>query len=188
MSELIIEPLEAEVTPEDFDVFVAQEDNIDHNWELIDGEMIEAMVTGSKATRLTARLAAFVGMFVITHRLGQMSSAEGGYRVGRNRVIPDIAFTRQERFVDEQIKGYYVFAPDLAIEVISPTDRMSKIQKKVAIYLEGNVVVWLVDPESETVIVYHPDKLPQTLKRDDTLDGGDVLVGFSLALSELFDL
>ena len=94
----------------------------------------------------------------------------------------------RERYLEAVEQGYQTVAPDLAIEVLSPSDNIRKVQKKAATYLEGGVVVWLVDPDGETVIVYHPDKLPQTFKRDDTLDGGDVLVGFSLALSELFDL
>ena len=188
MTDFILEPLEAEVTPEDFDAFVMLEDNIDHNWELIDGEMVEKMVSHPRSSLIGGNMFFFVKQHVRAHQLGYVTMADGGYKVKRNRLIPDIGFVSRERYLEAVEQGYQTVAPDLAIEVLSPSDNIRKVQKKAATYLEGGVVVWLVDPDGETVIVYHPDKLPQTFKRDDTLDGGDVLVGFSLALSELFEL
>jgi Uma2 family endonuclease len=114
--------------------------------------------------------------------------ADGGYKVKRNRLIPDIGFVSKARYLEAVEQGYQIIAPDLAIEVLSPSDKGKQVQKKIVAYLEGDTVVWLVNPKDETIIVYHPDKLPQTLHRGDTLDGGDVLVGFSLALDDLFDL
>ena len=78
-------------------------------------------------------------------------------------------------------------APDLAVEVLSPSDRMADAMSKVTMYLQAGVrLVWLVDPASLTVAVFRPDAAPRTLGAGDALDGGDVLSGFSVSVAELF--
>jgi Uma2 family endonuclease len=78
-------------------------------------------------------------------------------------------------------------APDLAVEVLSPTDRMGDALAKISMYLQAGVqIVWLVDPSSQTVTVFQPDAAPATLRTGDTLDGGSVLPGFSLPVAEMF--
>ncbi len=78
-------------------------------------------------------------------------------------------------------------APDLAAEVLSPSDRMADALAKVAMYLDAGVrLVWLVDPVSQTVTIFRPDETPTKLEASDSLDGGDVLPGFSVPITELF--
>jgi Uma2 family endonuclease len=83
--------------------------------------------------------------------------------------------------------GFVPVPPDLAVEVLSPSNRPGENARKAAIYRECGVpLVWYVDPFKQIVIVYAQNAEPRTLAIGDTLDGGDVLPGFALPLTELF--
>ena len=78
-------------------------------------------------------------------------------------------------------------APDLAVEVLSPSDHLSDALAKIAMYLEAGVrLVWLVDPGSRTVGIYRPDIGPIILQESDVLEGGDVLPSFQLSVADIF--
>jgi len=78
--------------------------------------------------------------------------------------------------------------PDLAIEVVSPSDRLRAVRAKCLAYLDAGVhLVWLVEPKHQRVTVYLPDRSTRALGLGDTLDGGAVLPGFSLPVTEIFD-
>ena len=78
-------------------------------------------------------------------------------------------------------------APDLAVEVLSPSDRMADALAKIAMYLDAGVrLVWLVDPASQTVSIFRPDAIPTKLAADEILDGGEVLPDFAVAVVEIF--
>ncbi len=186
MKEAIYSPLR--VTESEFSAFILRDENSERHFELIDGEIVEKMVSHPIPSRVTAYLSGLLAVHVVRNKLGRVSSAEGGYKIGTDRVIPDSAFTRQERVSDEVEDGYAVVSPDLAIEVISPSDKNSDIEKKVAIYVNAGIVLWLVNPKKQTVMVYRPNMKPQTLQRGDMLNGGDLLSGFSVSVSEIFDL
>jgi len=78
-------------------------------------------------------------------------------------------------------------APDLAVEVLSPSDRMADALAKVAMYLQaGTPLVWLVNPVTRTVVDFRAEMDPLTLSESDTLDGGDILPGFRVPVAEIF--
>ena len=78
-------------------------------------------------------------------------------------------------------------APDLAVEVLSPSDRMADAMSKITMYLQAGVrLVWLVDPASLTVTVFRQDAAPKSFGAGESLDGGDVLPGFSVPVAEIF--
>lgn len=98
---------------------------------------------------------------------------------------PDVAFVAADR-VQDKIGGYYYLAPDLAVEIISPSDRPGKVARKLGEYLRAGVKqVWLVYPESQEVIV-HSGGGVTVYGINDTLHGGDELPGFSLPLKTIF--
>lgn len=104
--------------------------------------------------------------------------------------IPDVAFVSWARLPDRRIpEGFAYFAPDLAVEIVSPNDRANDIRDKVHEYLEaGTRLVWVLWPRRKGVTVYEPDRDPRELGPDDLLDGGELLPGFSIRVAELFDV
>ena len=102
--------------------------------------------------------------------------------------LPDIAFVRADRRPSPDARRHHLeMAPDLAIEVLSPSNTANEIAEKVETYLRAGVrLVWLVNPTRQTVTVHTPDHVARTLFAADTLDGGDVLPGFSVRVGELF--
>ena len=84
-------------------------------------------------------------------------------------------------------KAYWPGAPDLAAEVRSPDDKRSEIEEKIEQYLETGVrQVWFVEPSKRSLTMFRPSAAPQVLSEADTLDGGDLLPGFSYPLARLF--
>jgi len=159
-------------------------------WELVDGELVEMAPSGRRATRVGVAIARHLGNHVVSRGLGEVSGADGGFVLFPGREVlrvPDAAFVRAERLVEADEDGFFRLAPDLAVEVISPTDRMAEVLAKVAMYLEAGVrLVWVADPISRTVTVYAADRSPTVLGEGDELDAGEVLPGFRVAIAELF--
>jgi Uma2 family endonuclease len=163
--------------------------------ELSEGRLIVMSPASWKHGGYTSLLLRLVGNFVDEHDLGMTTGAETGYILFkspdpdlRDTVrAPDVGFIAKHRLPDElPERGYVPFAPDLAIEVISPNDDAEDIHRKVAEYLKsGTRLIWLFYPNAETVGVYNGQRF-QSLERGDTLDGGDVLPGFRLPLTEIF--
>jgi Uma2 family endonuclease len=176
-----------EMTTEEFDRFALSPQNIMRHFELLDGEMSEKMVAHPKSSIVAQHFARHIGNFIYERKLGQVTGADGGYQVGKHRLMPDVAYIKKERYVPLTDRGYQPVAPDLAIEVILPTDKTKDVLKKVTRYIENGTTVWLVDVVAQTVTVYSPDKPIRTYTIQDTLDGGDVLVGFTLALASVFE-
>jgi Uma2 family endonuclease len=130
-------------------------------------------------------------MFVEMHDLGEAHGADAGYILRRNPDTvraPDASFVRKERLVDLDDEGYLPLAPDLAVEVVSPSNTVNEMSKKVHEYLEaGTSIVWVVEPLRRQVTVYTPGPVVLIYRDGDTLDGGDVLPGFTLSVTYIFD-
>jgi Uma2 family endonuclease len=100
---------------------------------------------------------------------------------------PAIAFIRQERLAAKPQPGYWVGAPDLVVEIISPSDRYREVDEKVAEWLAyGPRMVLAVNPRWHTVLVYRPGGPPRLLTEEDTLDGEDVVPGWRLPVRDIF--
>ena len=103
--------------------------------------------------------------------------------------VPDVAFVRADRLPrGERRRGYFEGAPDLAVEVVSPSDSFRETQEKALLFLSaGSRLVWVVELAGRTVAVYTPDRVSRVLGIGDTLDGGDVIPGFLLPVRALFE-
>lgn len=180
-------------TTDDFWEWSQLSDNADKRTYLIEGVIYDmgpaSWIHGDTTMELSARL----HQYVRRHGLGRITAAETGYILGDDTVLgPDIGFIAVERIPAVLPKGFVPFAPDMAVEVVSPSNRSEDIRLKVEKYLQyGTRMVWVVYPEKRKVDVYEPLTGGATVKflsETDTLDGGNVLVGFHLPLSELFEL
>lgn len=103
-------------------------------------------------------------------------------------LLPDVAYIRSDRVPPRgQRSGVSRVPPDLAVEILSPTNTVVEIETKVAIYLDGGVrLVWVFNPLRRTVTVHLPDRTARTFGEGDVLDGGDVLPGFALPVRDVF--
>jgi Uma2 family endonuclease len=158
--------------------------------ELVKGELITMSLPGEEHGAVIMNIAIPLGYHVKKNSLGVVY-AETGFQIGRNPdtvLGPDAAFVRKDRVEKTVIsKGYRFGAPDLVVEVNSPSDSMKKIERKIEQWLSaGARIVWSVDPKSRTVTVYEGTELVTVLGEAEELTGGDVVPGFSLPRSEVF--
>jgi Uma2 family endonuclease len=157
--------------------------------ELDEGRLVCMPPSAYIASQVAMLILVRLGAYVLEHGLGIFAGEGGGVVLRRNPDTvraPDISFIRAERVVDTG-RGYFEGAPDLAVEVLSPSDRYSAVSRKVSQYLAaGTRLVWVVDPFNRTVAVYRPDREVIELPEEGILDGEDVVPGFRLALTEIW--
>lgn len=161
-------------------------------YELVEGQLRTMAPTGGPHGAITTNLLIALGRFVEDHGLGQLFSESTGFLLMRNPDTvrcPDIGFVRADRLPPDGIPpGFIALAPDLAVEVISPSDTIYDIDEKVTEYLQaGARAVWVVNPSSRTATVYEPGSVPRILAEQDELDGGEVVPGFRYPIAKLFE-
>jgi Uma2 family endonuclease len=144
-----------------------------------------------ESSNISATVVILVGQHVRANRLGRVYTAEGGFVLFPDRATvraPDVAFVRAGRVPHREARKHFSrLAPDLAVEVLSPSDRPSEVVAKVEMFQEAGVpLIWLVDPDSRTVTVLAAGQTMKVLQASDTLDGGDVLPDFSVQVAEFF--
>ena len=159
--------------------------------ELIRGVLCETMPTGQEHGEIVVSLSAALWNFVNPRRLGRLTASHYGVWLERDPDTvrePDIAFTSAEKIpVDARVTGYAEVAPDLVVEVASPSDSRREVHDKARMWLSHGVrLVWVVHPETRTVDVHRPDHEVATLADQDALDGLDVLPGFACEVGAVF--
>ena len=127
--------------------------------ELIRGEVVTMPLPGGEHGEITYEIGCLIGNHVKPAKLGKLYAADTGFIVGRNPDTvrgPDVGFVRAERLAAiTKPKKHLPFAPDLAVEVISPSDEEDEVEEKAQMWLEaGSLLVWNVDPKAKTVKVY----------------------------------
>ena len=160
--------------------------------ELIRGVLCETMPAGIEHGALVMRLGAALFNFVEPRQLGTLVASDSGVWLERNPDTvrePDIAFFSAETMpVNSRITGYAEVAPDLVVEIASPSNSRREVHDKAHMWLSHGVrLVWVVHPETRTVDVCRLDDAVATLSEGDALDGLDVLQGFTCDVSGIFD-
>jgi len=178
---------EKTVTVEAFMAFVLKPENADKRFELINGRIVE-VVSNNRSSELAAYILGLLVAFVYKHKLGRVTGADGGYIVAGNRYIPDAAFITIAKQPQPCTVPYNPQAPDIAVEVLSPTDNQSDVRLKISNYLLAGTTLWLVNPDSQQIEVYQPGQQAVVLDMNSTLSGGQVLPGFSVPVREIFEI
>jgi Uma2 family endonuclease len=161
-----------------------------NRYELVRGELICMSPSFILPSAVSGNVYLEVGTFVRRHRLGMCGTAEGGFRLGSDPDTvraPDVWFIRAGRIpADGLPESFWPGAPDLAIEVLSPSDRFVDVMRKVQEYLAaGAQLVWVIDPKGRSAAAFTPECMPLLLGEDDALEGGDLLPGFTLRLGDV---
>lgn len=159
-------------------------------YELVKGEIRKMAPAGAPHGSAAMRLGWRLGQHVDANRLGEVFAAETGFAIARNPDTvraPDVAFVSRERIPPTGIpSGYWQGAPDLAVEVVSPSDSYIEVEDNVLDWLEaGTRMVIVVNPGKRVVSVYRALKAV-VLTENDVLDGEDVVPGWSVAVKDLF--
>ena len=160
--------------------------------ELVRGELRMTPPPGAPHGRAAANIQFLLTVHVRQHRLGMVFGDSVGYELTRfpNTVrVPDASFVRADRLPPEGVRpGTFKFAPDLAIEVLSPSERASELEEKLHDYIiAGTTLLWIADPVRRTVMTVSTEEPVRWLSEGDTLIGGDVVPGFSCSVTEVFE-
>jgi len=158
--------------------------------ELVAGEVIEMTPGAVESARISSRVVRRLGGYVEEHKLGETYVSEPGFILSRDPDCvraPDVAFLSAEQVPTEPtLGGFYEGAPDLAVEVVSPTDRAGEIEAKVADYLKaGTRLVWVVYPKERFVRVHRSSAESFLVGEKGTLAGDPVLPGFTLTVADI---
>ncbi len=160
-------------------------------YELINGELKTMSPAGHNHGRITMRIASPLAQFVWKNKLGEVFAAETGFKLASNPdtvLAPDVSFISQPRVEKlDQTEGYWPGAPDLVVEVISPSENRSAVKTKVLQWLSYGVTqVWVVDLKKETVTIHRSAENATTLTGEDILEAPDLLPGFRIFIAEIF--
>jgi Uma2 family endonuclease len=167
------------------------------NLEIINGEWIGLDeqaddMTGESHGRIEGLLIILIGTYVLQNKLGYvypgdtdfvLDGGPGDIRIKRQ---PDVVFVAGER--SRSSSGYYYQAPDLAIEIISPSQSRPEMLAKASEYLRfGSKQVWIVFPFDEQIEIHYSDKSPEIYTVGDTISGGELIPGFELDVAKIFE-
>ena len=155
-------------------------------YELVDGRAKE-VPTGARHGRIGTRLIRMLGPYADT--VGEIFDSSTGFRMPAGNIrSPDVSVVLRSRFPDGRVPaGYLDGAPDLAVEIVSPTEDRNDASRKIGEYFDaGAQQVWIVQPVTRTVTVYHSMDRVRTYEAHEELEGGDLLPGFRCVVSDVF--
>jgi len=162
-----------------------------HRYEIVNGELIDMGNSGAKHGYVCSILMILLGGYVHIQKLGAMFDSSTAFKMkSGNKRSPDVSFMAKERLqgLEELPDGFLEGAPDLAVEILSPSNTVAEIHDKLVEYFEnGSRLVWVINPKEKYVLVYRSSQEPdRLLKSVDSLDGEEIVSGFTLPVAELF--
>ena len=162
----------------------------DRACELIDGTLVEKPV-GYLESLIAGRLITFLNIYILPRNLGLVSGEQGMMRLSTGRIrMPDVAYVSFDRLPGRRPPTVPVplLSPDLMAEVLSESNTRREIELKRREFIAtGTRLIWVFDPPTRTVSIFtSPDVPDRTLSDGDTLDGGDVLPGFTVPVTDVF--
>jgi Uma2 family endonuclease len=158
--------------------------------ELVRGEVVEMSPGGARHSRIGSFLGHLLWKHVEERDPGRVYTADCGYLLERGPDTvraPDVSFVRHERLSGIDEAKFLPLAPDLAVEVVSPSDSFREVEERAEMWLSfGARLVWIVEPVLEKVFVHDPDRPRQVLSGENVLTGGEVLPGFAVPVERVF--
>ena len=171
------------------EVFALPESDV--QYELVRGTLREVPMAGWQHGSVEANIIGILINDSVARGTGRTVSGDTAFVLARDPDtvrIPDVAFVRHERLPPPLVSGRAALAPDLAVEIRSPNDRPGEVQRKVADYFAAGVqLVWLVEPDEQTVEVWTPGGLDRRCTAAETIDGGTVIPGFRCPVARFFE-
>ncbi|MDX2076958.1 MAG: Uma2 family endonuclease [bacterium] len=176
------------MTSAEFDEWVHLQDAHDDIFEFIGGEIFQ-MPSNGFSSMIATRIIIRIGIYLLQHDIGYLTTEAGGYKIGDERYVPDVAFVLYQKQKQPNKKGYNDVVPDLVVEVVS--DSMNKrewnaLVRKITGYLNAGVIVWIVDPEEKTIEIHQYGSEVRVLSITDTLTAPTLLPDFTLPLQDVF--
>ncbi len=160
-----------------------------YKYELLDGELIMSPVHENHGS-ICVRISILMGVFVLHRKFGNVYDSSTGFRLTSELLLcPDVAFVSKARLKKIRIdpEKFLAGAPDLVVEVLSPSDRMAQINRKLDHYFEhGTRLAWLVNGRKQQIHIYTSDSIEALTGPNDILTGGKVLPGFKCKLRQVF--
>ena len=159
--------------------------------ELIDGRLVEKK-SSYLSSVVSGQVACQLGTYLHDRPLGTVAGSRASYRCFPDDSLkvrrPSVTFVARGRLpVEELARGHVTVAPDLAVEVVSPNDTVYELNKKVQEYLRAGVrLVWVIDPENRTLVVYRANRTLAEFQPEDELTGEDVIPGFRCLVRDFF--
>ena len=156
-------------------------------YEYVKGELVPMSPPSMEHGEISSNVHLSLGLHVRENQLGRLYIAETTFDLGDRLVKPDVAFVSTERLPENRRKGSPI-PPDLAVEIVSPTDKHYDVTEKAFAYLKaGTRLVWVVEPVAKTVMVYRSETDFTLLTSEDTLTGEEVVKGFTCPVEQLFE-
>lgn len=156
-------------------------------YEYVKGELVPMAPPSREHGEISVNVIHHLYSHVYQQKLGRLYTAETTFQVGECTAKPDVAFVSTAQLTGDKTKGFSI-PPDLAIEVVSPSDVQSRVAEKALAYLDaGTRLVWVIEPVSKTVTVYRSERDIEILTREDTLTGEEVVPGFACPIAHLFE-
>lgn len=170
---------------------IPEDDGLKH--ELQAGVLVSEPLPGFRHGRVACAMGELLRRHVRSRSLGVVLTCDTGFVLARSPDTlrgPDVAFVKKERVpsVEKEARAFEG-PPDLAVEVLSPSNTPAVVHAKIADYLAaGTLLVWVIDPDPdrETVTAYRSLLSPRVYSGDDDLDGEDVVPGFRISVAEVF--
>jgi Uma2 family endonuclease len=180
------------MTAEEFCDWVHQPENKNKWFELVRGEVIELPPPMKPHGFVCYNVGRILGNFTFQQGKGYLTGNDSGVILERGPDTvrgPDVAYYEDADTFAELHPKYGEVPPRLAVEVLSPSDRLGKVMRKIMDYLHAGVgLVWLIDPETRNVTVHRPGKEPYVVEENQELTGEDVLPDFRCAVADIFRL